>query len=183
MSRHQAPAPGPRVRGAAAADAAAIGEVHAEAWRAAYAEVFGPGALALAVARRRGTGRTLTAQLVADHEPRLRDGSTLLVVVADDRVVGFTHGGPGPADAPAPEVHACYVHPRWWGTGAAQVLWEATLAALPAPAGTPRVLWTLEGAGRARAFYERQGWAPTGRRREHDLGTGQAVTVVEYREP
>ncbi len=149
----------------------------------AYADVFTPEALAVAAAQRRSTGRTLTAQLVADYEPLLRDDSTLLVVVDDGRVVGFAHCGSGPATAPQPEVYACYVHPDCWGTGAAQTLWEETMSTLPPTAVAPRVLWTLAGAARARAFYERRGWMPTGRSRDHDFGVGQVVPVVEYRSP
>ena len=184
MSSHEPATSTPLVRGAAATDATAIGEVHAEAWRVAYADVFPPEALAVAVAQRRHTGTTLTARLVADHEPRLKDGSTLLVVVVGGRVVGFAHCGSGPATTPPEsEVHACYVHPEFWGTGAAQVLWTETLATLPPASVAPRVLWTLAQAGRARAFYERRGWVSTGRRRDHDFGTGHVVPVVEYRSP
>ena len=94
----------------------------------AYTNVFTPGALAVAVSQRRNTGHALTAQLVADGEPQLQDGSNLLVVVvADDRVVGFAHCGSGPDTAPEPEIYACYVHPECWGTGAAQVLWTEVL--------------------------------------------------------
>lgn len=173
----------PHVRGATKADAAAIGEVHAEAWRVAYANVFTPGALAIAVSHRRNTGDALTAQLVADCEPQLQDGSKLLVVVTDDRVVGFAHCGSGPGTALAPEIYACYVHPESWGTGAAQVLWTEIQAALPPTTVAPRVLWTLAGAVRARTFYERRGWVLTGRTRDHDFGVGQVVPLVEYRNP
>ncbi len=146
----------------------------------AYADVFSPEALAVAVTRRTSTGTTLTARLIEDDEPRLSDGSNLLVVEAVGRVVGFAHWGAASLVTPRPEVYAFYVHPSSWGTGVAQLLWGGSVARFPSDAGARGVLWTLAGAVRARAFYERQGWTPTGRARLHDFDVGELVTVVEY---
>ncbi|GAB3248795.1 hypothetical protein GCM10027425_05520 [Alteromonas gracilis] len=163
-----------RIRGAIAADAAAIGETHARAWETAYAEVFTPAALAQAVEQRRHTGERLVAQLRADGEVELRDGSFLLVAEVDGSIVGFTHSAAGRNGF---EVFALYAHPDHWGSDVSRALWAATLAQSPATTGS---LWTLAGAGRARAFYDRVGWSATGRAREHDFGIGQIVTIVEH---
>lgn len=166
-----------RVRGATTPDAPAIGEVHARAWETAYADVFSPAALGEAVEQRRHTGERLTAQLRAEGDPVLRDGSILLVAEVDGSVVGFTHSA---TDRDGFEVFALYVHPDHWGTGVARALWSATLEWVQERSGS---LWTLAGAGRARAFYERVGWVATEREREHDFGVGQIVTIVEYAGP
>ncbi len=172
-----------RVRAARAADAAAIGEAHAEAWRRAYGAVFDLENSETAVEHRRNTGTTLTRQLGGTGSPQLVDGSSLLLVEAAGVVVGFAHFGSLPAEDPQPEIYALYVHPESWGTGAAQALWSETVAALEGGAASPIVLWTLEGATRARRFYERRGWVPTGHRREHDFGIGQLAIIVQYRSP
>ena len=53
----------------------------------------------------------------------------------------------------------------YWGTGLAQQLHDATIAVLTStvPAVTQRVrLSVFEANGRARRFYEKLGWHPTG---------------------
>jgi GNAT superfamily N-acetyltransferase len=55
-----------------------------------------------------------------------------------------------------------FVRPRWWGTGLADVLHDATLAEARAR-GYPRAaLNTPAGNVRARRFYERRGWRVEG---------------------
>lgn len=167
----------PRIRGAHAPDAAPIGETHARAWETAYADVFSPAALGEAVEQRLRTGERLVAQLRGEGDPELQDGSILWVAEVDGSVVGFTHSATGRDGF---EVFALYVRPDHWGDGLAQHLWAATLQQA---AGAPGSLWTLADAGRARAFYDRVGWAATGREREHDFGIGQVVTIVEHAGP
>jgi len=60
-------------------------------------------------------------------------------------------------------LHGFYVVPEYWGSGVAD---ELLAAAVESGA---RRLWCLEENGRARRFYERNGWATTGESR-----------VVEY---
>jgi len=60
-------------------------------------------------------------------------------------------------------LHGFYVLPAWWGTGVADELHEAAVAA-----GVSR-LWCLEENHRARHFYEKHGWELNGETR-----------VVEY---
>lgn len=104
----------------------------------------------------------------------------VLVVEADGVVVGFTHFGPCEQDEEAEEVFALYVHPDHWGTGAAQSLSRHAIERLKKRGIQRIVLWTPFGANRARAFYERNGWALTGRTSERDFGDGRPQKLVEY---
>ena len=64
-------------------------------------------------------------------------------------------------------LHGLYVVPEAWGTGVALALQDAALAAMPDCAEVK--LWVLEENRRARRFYEKHGWRPSGESR-----------VVEY---
>lgn len=53
---------------------------------------------------------------------------------------------------------AFYAHPDAWGTGAAAALMRRGLEDLAESGDREAVLWTLAAAGRARRFYEKNGW-------------------------
>ena len=55
-----------------------------------------------------------------------------------------------------------FVRRRFWGSGVADLLHEQILAAMSARGFRSACLWTPVGQARARAFYERHGWRPTG---------------------
>jgi ribosomal protein S18 acetylase RimI-like enzyme len=90
--------------------------------------------------------------------------SRLYVAAADGEIVGYAGVGPERAvDAPehVGELYALFVHPDWWGSGAARFLTDAAVADLSA-AGCDQVwLWVLEANTRARAFYRRYGFTET----------------------
>jgi len=67
------------------------------------------------------------------------------------------------------ELYALYVLPAWWGSGAAQLLWQA---AQPFTS-----LWVLEGNARARRFYERNGFVPETTK---VIEVGGPLTEVRY---
>ena len=77
------------------------------------------------------------------------------------------------------ELRDLYVVPRAWGTGVARALMEAVLSDIPAADVSEAVLWVGEGNGRARRFYEREGWLPSGETRDSALGPLE----VQYRLP
>jgi RimJ/RimL family protein N-acetyltransferase len=161
------------VREATAEDAAAVGEVHAEATRVAHRDVFEGHWLRKFVEERRERWTDVMAS---------RDfvSHTLLLAVRDDRVVAFVHFGPYPSGVREAEIFDLYAHPSVWGSGVSWTLmdkaWELLLEAR-----YRRVhLWTMAGANRARHFYESYGFTETGRRREHDFGDGRPVLEVEY---
>jgi GNAT superfamily N-acetyltransferase len=55
-----------------------------------------------------------------------------------------------------------FVKPAWHGQGVATLLIDAAVAEARRRGFTRMRLWTPQGAGRARRFYEREGWRPTG---------------------
>jgi GNAT superfamily N-acetyltransferase len=110
-----------------------------------YADLFSPETLdsAVVIRRRMWEGRI--------SDPAL--GGVLLVSEEAGDVVGFIHCGPAEANRQVGEVYAFYVHPASWGKGSAQALMDAAAEAL-AETFTSAVLWTHEGAGRARHFTD-----------------------------
>jgi RimJ/RimL family protein N-acetyltransferase len=161
------------VREASVADAEAIGEVHAEAWRAGHRDLFEREWLERLAQRR----RTLWASVLGD--PRYRR-NTMLVVERGHRVAGFVYFGPHREGRPDAEILDCYAHPSVWGHGVAATLMDTACETLR-DSGFRRVrLWTMAGANRARHFYTSLGFEETGRRREHDFGDRRPVLEIEY---
>jgi GNAT superfamily N-acetyltransferase len=161
------------VRDATIEDAASVGEVHAEAWRAAYRDLFEPHWLNVFVERRRHQW----------HSRMAAGGfgaSTLLVAVRKDHVTAFVHFGPHRARRWQGEIYDCYAHPNVWGTGVAHVLLDSAWDQLVDSGYSAVRLWTLAGANRARCFYERFGFQETGMTRERDFGDGLPVLEIEY---
>jgi GNAT superfamily N-acetyltransferase len=93
-----------------------------------------------------------------DFERRLRSAYDAFALdyvrsfLAEDdcEVVGLAAVGPD-------ELYALYVHPDRWGTGVGQLLIEQAHEALAGTCEEAR-LTVLVGNGRARRFYERNGW-------------------------
>jgi peroxiredoxin/GNAT superfamily N-acetyltransferase len=87
---------------------------------------------------------------------------------------------PLPAAA-APPGHAkvwqLFVRPRWQGTGLAAELLRAVEREAIERGFARMALWTPRDSGRARRFYEREGWEPSGRQ-QPDSPMGLAL--VEY---
>lgn len=166
------------IRDATPADAAGLGRVHADAWLAAYGDTFSPDFLRGAAERR----RRAWAGHLADPSAL---GPLLLVAVehADDAdcPVAFLNAGPCEQLPGVQEVLAFYAHPDAWGTGAAGALMRRGLEQLAGTGDREAVLWTLAAAGRARRFYEREGWTLADGHRTRDFGDGRQLPLVEYR--
>ena len=158
------------VRRARLEDARAIAQVHAETWREAYEHVFGAERLASV---------TIDARL-AQWERILAAGQSDVFVAVAGGLVGFVSTGDSrDADAEA-ELFAIYVLPGAWGTGAGTALMRAGLEAMRLRASGDAVLWVLDDNPRARRFYEREGWALDGERKEDEY-LGLRVAEVRYR--
>ncbi|PPK69027.1 GNAT family N-acetyltransferase [Actinokineospora auranticolor] len=158
------------IREAGADDAAGVGDVHAEAWRVAYRDLFESRWHAVFVARRRAMWATRMAELGPD--------GVVLVAERGDRVVAFAWYGRHPDNPHDAQLHAIYAHPDAWGSGVAQTLLDEVWAGT---ADFRRVrLWTLAGATRARRFYTRAGFAESGLIRERDFGDGRPLLEFEY---
>jgi GNAT superfamily N-acetyltransferase len=76
-----------------------------------------------------------------------------------------------------PELRSLYVVPEAWGTGAAGALVDAALGAIRRDGASEATLWVVEENARARRFYEREGWEPTGETRASEVGPVE----LEYR--
>jgi GNAT superfamily N-acetyltransferase len=68
------------------------------------------------------------------------------------------------------ELRALYVVPEAWGTGVAGALMDVALDAMRADGADEATLWVGESNARARRYYEREGWEPTGETKESPLG-------------
>jgi GNAT superfamily N-acetyltransferase len=159
-------------------DGRALGDAHAAAWKAAYATLFDPAFVDAAAESRRVAWPDVIAGL-------LTPPSFLMVAVIDGRVLAYAHVTPSDVGDRTAELRGFFAHPDAWGSGSATQLVDAVCTRL-AESHDDVVLWTFAGASRARAFYEKVGFRPTGR--EHDEGpsnwlTGETVEQrsVEYR--
>jgi len=163
------------IRAARRTDADGIAAAHIEGWRVGYRDLLpddfldAPEFAAERLARWR-----------AWRWPDFAPGGQLFVAVLAGQVVGFGHcgperlqatcdqsGGANPgqvafADARG-EVYGFYLHPTAWGSGAATALMARCSAHLRGAGFPSAVLWVLRDNPRARGFYEKAGWAPTGR--------------------
>ncbi|WP_175482989.1 GNAT family N-acetyltransferase [Actinokineospora iranica] len=157
------------VREATAEDAAAIGEVHAEAWRLAYGDLFENRWLPRFVEERRTKWTAQFADLGAD---------SVLVAQRGDGIVAFARFGTHPDNPSDGELRAFYTHPSCWGTGVSETLMHGVWDNCE---DIRRMrLWTLAGSTRARRFYLRIGYTETGLIRERDYGDGRPVLEIEF---
>jgi GNAT superfamily N-acetyltransferase len=171
------------IRAATKADADGITDVQVASWRVGYAHVFPKSVLwadDFDSSRRAFWNRWSFApghRLAVAVIPPEVDGNA--------RVVGFSSYGPererGRGFTGRGEVWAFYVHPDSWGTGAAVELMVHTETRLKAEGFDAAVLWVLKDNPRARAFYEKFGWEPSGIAAELDQYCDVKVPEVEYR--
>lgn len=159
-----------RVRRAEAADAAAIAAVHVAGWEGAYRGMVPDAALE----RRTEARQTeLWEELLGGIGDPV-DGRRPWVALAERgdgrhaRVIGFIALNVPSRDADAgpltAEVAALYVEPTEWRRGAGRGMMDAALAEAAERGCAAVTLWVLEPNRRARAFYERCGFAEDGAR-------------------
>lgn len=150
-----------RVRRATIADAEAIARVHVRTWQAGYRGIVPDAHLDGLDERARARAWRAT----------LGEGSDVLVVERDGSVVGFANWGPSrDADgAGVVELYAIYVLASAWGTGVGPLLLAAAVEEMRAATGRA-TLWVLRDNGRARRFYEREGWSHDGGTMDDDRG-------------
>ncbi len=105
-----------------------------------------------------------------DWTSRLRQASPdegILVAEVAGEVVGMAVWR---ADGGTGELEDLHVVPTAWGTSVAAALLAAAGAALRDAGVSEPFLWTAEANGRARRFYEREGWTHDGASRPSVLG-------------
>jgi RimJ/RimL family protein N-acetyltransferase len=167
------------VRQATRADAAQITDVQVASWRAGYAHIFAPEALS--APEFDSSRREFWAAW------RLTPGERVMVGVdtsgESDRIAAFCSFGlerdRGTIRRGRGEIYAFYAHPDDWGTGIADELMHAVDSRLRSDGFGVAVLWVLDDNPRARRFYERHGWAPTGIVDRFNA-YGSSVREVEY---
>lgn len=161
------------VREATRADADAIGRVHADTWRAAYAGVF-PESAFVVEERQRSWREAFAREWPAT--------SKVFVAEVEGAVVGFAGVGASREEEGVGELYTIYVDPERWGAGAGRALIEQAEASLAAAGFAEAMLWVLEGNERAERFYRAAGWRRDGGRKAEDF-RGARVTEVRYRKP
>ncbi len=166
------------VRDARPEDAAAIADVNVRSWRAAYAGLM-PDSYLAALSVEEDTVRWQRA--IAQSPARARP--VLVVEVRDGKVTGYAVVGADVDDGAQGLVFLMYTAPEAWGSGAGPALMEASLERLRAAGFTRAVLWVLEANARARAFYERHGWAADGKSTTSTYGDMPLRALRYAREP
>ncbi|MET7331744.1 GNAT family N-acetyltransferase [Nonomuraea sp. NPDC005650] len=151
-------------------DGDAVGEIHAESWKAAYAGFFSPEFFDGAVSHRRGKWHGVLAE----------GKDTLMLAALDGRPLAFSYFGSSPEHQGSAELFGFYGHPDGWGTGIAGALMTASLERIREE-GFGRVhLWTLRDTPQSRRFYTKSGFTESGAVRGHDFGDGNPVEQLEY---
>jgi RimJ/RimL family protein N-acetyltransferase len=144
-----------------------LARVHTESADAAYAGIAAPDPERL---QRRHDGWEAVLQ-----DPQF----TPLVAEADGEIVGVANVGPARDEPDAGELFTIYVLPSWWGTEVGQRLLERAHGELSGKYAEG-VLTVLAANGRARRFYERNGWTLDGVHVEPHFG-GHPTEVARYR--
>jgi len=169
MSARRAPAMS--IRQASAAEIDLLAAIHEQAACAAYGHAFPPGApFPRAAARTDILGQVTRA------------GSRVLVAAVDGTDAGFTVVGRSTnqaAGGATGEIHLLHVRPAFWGSGVGRRLLAAASDALVADGHAAATLWVLVSNGRARRFYEREGWLADGATAIEQHGV--PIEVMRYR--
>lgn len=97
--------------------------------------------------------------------PDWDSGRRAFIADTDGATVGVVLAGPDPVEPTSGHVARLYVSPDSWGQGIGRALYEAAIEHLRENAFAQATLWVLERNERARSWYERLGWRPTGERK------------------
>ena len=98
----------------------------------------------------------------------------------DGVVVAFAGTFPSRDPDADGELGEIYALPEAWGKGVGHALMAACLAALRERGYADAILWVLADNPRARAFYEREGWALDGGEKTDEF-LGVEVRELRYR--
>ena len=137
------------IRKAEPRDAAAIADVHSEAWRGAYQGIIPHRALT-AMINRRGPDWWANA---------IRRAATVLVIEIGGRIAGYTTIGRNRVRElkQQGEIYELYLRPEYQGIGLGSRLFAAARRRLADHGLNGLVVWALEENQNALAFYEGAG--------------------------
>jgi len=161
-----------RVRAGTVVDASGIAAIHVSSWEGAYRGMIPDEWLD----RRSAARQTAIWEELLGGVGDPVDGRLPWVAVAEDgdAVIGFVSvsvpSRDEDADERTAEISALYVEPDRWRRGAGTALVDAALAEAARRGCVDATLWVLEPNARARAFYERCGFADDGGRQSRDDG-------------
>lgn len=151
-----------------------MARVDVRSWRAAYRGLLPDSFLdGLAPEANAAVWRTE----IAAHGARGR--KRWFIAEEAGHVVAYALAG-RPSHSEEGMLYLLYALPEVWGTGVGKSLLHACIDAMRDLRLPSAVLWVLAANERARRFYEKHGWAPTGRSSFSDYG-GVAFEAVEYR--
>lgn len=110
------------------------------------------------------------------------DGTWYFVGFADGMPAGHVSARPEVDEQEAPlagttRLTHLFLRREHWGSGLADILHDAMLASMRERGFSTACLWTPVGAARARRFYVRRGWQPTG---ALDPENGLRLELMEY---
>ena len=161
----------PIVRLVKRCDAAALAQVHACAWRAAYR-----GLIPRAILHRLGARYRARRWRQWLHAPT--DRKTFVIDVGG-RPAGFCVVGP--RDETDTEIFALNVRPDAWGRGLGTALVRAALREARRQRCRALTLWVLAGNTRARRFYQNMGFTHDGAQRNDTQLVGVPLRELRYR--
>ncbi|MEV6812271.1 GNAT family N-acetyltransferase [Micromonospora sp. NPDC051296] len=164
------------LRPATAGDLMAVGQLHQRSRVAAYSSFLPPEALA------NPTPEAMGGYWVARWAYELAD-HRMTVAERDGTLAGFSYLGPDDeGDAGTGLLCAIHLDPTERGRGVGRALMVDALASMRARGWRRAVLWVLRDNARARRFYERGGWQPTGLERVEVIGTAR-TPQLRYARP
>ena len=111
--------------------------------------------------------------------PDWEAGRRTFVAEVGSSAVGVVLAGPDPIEPDAGHLARLYVTPERWAQGIGRELYEAAISHLRVVGFVEVTLWVLEGNSRARSWYERLGWRPTGERKSVFAPAG--IEDIRYR--
>lgn len=160
-----------RIRPARGDDSPNLAALHLRTALFAYASIFPPEAAPPEL-----------HHLTLDWEQRLggRNAPNLrgFVAVSGDQISGVILAGADPDHLEMGHITRLHVDVPQWGQGIGTLLYETAVSHLKQAGYGQASLWVLEENARARAWYERLGWTPTG---EHKVAEGTpGVDDVRY---
>ncbi len=164
-------------------DGPRLGEIHVQAWRAAYQGVIPDPFLRLLDPATRGREWTEQLGRLAETDP------ATLVTEADGSIVAMCSVGPfrrldnlerAGGATPGGEVWMINAHPDAFGTGAGTAMLGAGVDELVRQGHHDAGLWVVEQNQRARRFYQREGWTHDGTSKTETIG-GLEITELLYR--